>query len=92
VVREYCGHGIGRVYHEDPQVLHYGKPGTGLRLEKGMTFTVEPMVNAGKPHTRLLPDGWTVVTKDHSLSAQWEHTVAVTDDGFEILTPWPDAA
>ena len=92
VVREYCGHGIGRGYHEDPQVLHYGKPGTGLRLEKGMTFTVEPMVNAGKPHTRLLPDGWTVVTKDHSLSAQWEHTVAVTDDGFEILTPWPDAA
>ena len=92
VVREYCGHGIGRVYHEDPQVLHYGKPGTGLRLEKGMTFTVEPMVNAGKPHTRLLPDGWTVVTKDHSLSAQWEHTVAVTDDGFEILPPWPDAA
>ena len=92
VVREYCGHGIGRVYHEDPQVLHYGKPGTGLRLEKGMTFTVEPMVNAGKPHTRLLPDGWTVVTKDHSLSAQWEQTVAVTDDGFEILTPWPDAA
>ena len=92
VVREYCGHGIGRVYHDDPQVLHYGKPGTGLRLEKGMTFTVEPMVNAGKPHTRLLPDGWTVVTKDHSLSAQWEHTVAVTDDGFEILTPWPDAA
>ena len=92
VVREYCGHGIGRVYHEDPQVLHYGKPNTGLRLEKGMTFTVEPMVNAGKPHTRLLPDGWTVVTKDHSLSAQWEHTIAVTDDGFEILTPWPKAA
>jgi methionyl aminopeptidase len=92
VVREYCGHGIGRVYHEDPQVLHYGKPHSGLRLEKGMTFTVEPMVNAGKPHTRLLPDGWTVVTKDHSLSAQWEHTIAVTDDGFEILTPWPEAA
>ncbi|HEX7111139.1 MAG TPA: type I methionyl aminopeptidase, partial [Mizugakiibacter sp.] len=79
VVREYCGHGIGTIYHEDPQVLHYGRPGTGLRLEKGMTFTIEPMVNAGKPHTRLLPDGWTVVTKDHSLSAQWEHTIAVTD-------------
>jgi len=92
VVREYCGHGIGKVYHEDPQVLHYGHRGTGLKLEKGMTFTVEPMVNAGKPQTRLLPDGWTVVTKDHSLSAQWEHTIAVTDDGFEILTPWPKAA
>jgi methionyl aminopeptidase len=92
VVREYCGHGIGRVYHEDPQVLHYGQPGTGLRLLPGMTFTIEPMVNAGKPHTRLLPDGWTVVTRDHSLSAQWEHTVAVTEDGVEILTPWPKAA
>lgn len=92
VVREYCGHGIGTVYHDEPQVLHYGRPGTGLRLEKGMTFTVEPMVNAGKPHTRLLPDGWTVVTKDHTLSAQWEHTIVVTDDGFEILTPWPQAA
>ncbi|HEU4663314.1 MAG TPA: type I methionyl aminopeptidase [Dokdonella sp.] len=92
VVREYCGHGIGQVYHEDPQVLHYGHPGAGLRLQKGMTFTVEPMINAGKPHTRLLPDGWTVVTKDHSLSAQWEHTVAVTDDGYEILTAWPSAA
>jgi len=92
VVREYCGHGIGTVYHEDPQVLHYGQRGTGLRLQEGMTFTVEPMINAGKPHTRLLPDGWTVVTKDHSLSAQWEHTVAVTADGFEILTPWPKAA
>ena len=91
VVREYCGHGIGQIYHEDPQVLHYGQPGTGLKLKKGMTFTIEPMVNAGKPHTRLLPDGWTVVTKDHSLSAQWEHTIAVTDDGYEILTPWPDA-
>jgi methionyl aminopeptidase len=91
VVREYCGHGIGRIYHDDPQVLHYGRAGEGLRLEKGMTFTVEPMVNAGKRHTRSLPDGWTVVTKDHSLSAQWEHTVVVTDDGFEILTPWPDA-
>ncbi|MBA8884940.1 type I methionyl aminopeptidase [Dokdonella fugitiva] len=92
VVREYCGHGIGRIYHEDPQVLHYGQPGAGLKLQKGMTFTVEPMINAGKPHTRLLPDGWTVVTKDHSLSAQWEHTIAVTDDGYEILTAWPSAA
>jgi len=92
VVREYCGHGIGQIYHEDPQVLHYGHRGQGLRLEKGMTFTVEPMVNAGKPQTRLLPDGWTVVTRDHSLSAQWEHTVTVTDDGFEILTPWPKVA
>ena len=89
VVREYCGHGIGRVYHEDPQVLHYGLPGTGLRLEKGMTFTIEPMVNEGQRHTRLMPDGWTVVTKDRSLSAQWEHTVAVTDNGVEILTRVP---
>ncbi|HZX89209.1 MAG TPA: type I methionyl aminopeptidase [Rudaea sp.] len=92
VVREYCGHGIGTVYHEDPQVLHYGQRGSGLQLREGMTFTIEPMVNAGKPQTRLLPDGWTVVTKDHSLSAQWEHTIAVTDKGFEILTPWPVAA
>jgi len=89
VVREYCGHGIGRIYHEDPQVLHYGQPGTGLVLEKGMTFTIEPMVNEGARHTRLLNDGWTVVTKDRSLSAQWEHTVAVTDDGVEILTRLP---
>ncbi len=86
VVREYCGHGIGRIYHEDPQVLHYGEPGTGLELVPGMTFTVEPMVNAGKRHVRLLPDGWTVVTKDHSLSAQWEHTVLVTQSGVEVLT------
>ncbi|MEZ5540941.1 MAG: type I methionyl aminopeptidase [Pseudomonadota bacterium] len=86
IVREYCGHGIGREFHEDPQVLHYGKPGTGLRLEAGMTFTIEPMVNAGKRFTRLLPDGWTVVTKDHSLSAQWEHTILVTPDGHEVLT------
>lgn len=86
VVREYCGHGIGLNFHEDPQVLHYGKPGTGLTLEPGMTFTIEPMVNAGRRHVRLLPDGWTVVTKDHSLSAQWEHTVLVTDDGYEVLT------
>jgi len=86
VVREYCGHGIGRIYHEDPQVLHYGEPGTGLELKPGMTFTVEPMVNAGKRHVRLLPDGWTVITKDHSLSAQWEHTILVTDQGHEVLT------
>jgi len=86
VVREYCGHGIGRIYHEDPQVLHYGEPGTGLELKTGMTFTVEPMVNAGKRHVRLLPDGWTVVTKDHSLSAQWEHTVLVTESGVDVLT------
>ena len=92
VVREYCGHGIGRVYHEDPQVLHYGQAGAGLKLKQGMTFTIEPMINAGKPQTRLLPDGWTVVTRDHSLSAQWEHTIAVTETGFEILTPWPNAA
>jgi methionyl aminopeptidase len=86
VVREYCGHGIGRIYHEDPQVLHYGKPGTGLELRAGMTFTIEPMINAGKRDVKLLPDGWTVVTRDHSLSAQWEHTVLVTGDGFEVLT------
>jgi methionyl aminopeptidase len=86
VVREYCGHGIGRVYHEDPQVLHYGEPGTGLELKEGMTFTIEPMINAGRRHVRLLPDGWTVVTKDHSLSAQWEHTVLVTATGHEVLT------
>ena len=86
VVREYCGHGIGRVYHEDPQVLHYGKPGTGTELRPGMTFTIEPMINAGKRDVKLLPDGWTVVTRDRSLSAQWEHTVLVTDDGFEVLT------
>ena len=89
VVREYCGHGIGQIYHEDPQVLHYGRPGAGLKLEKGMTFTIEPMINAGARHTRLLPDGWTVVTKDRSLSAQWEHTVTVTDDGVEVLTRIP---
>jgi methionyl aminopeptidase len=86
VVREYCGHGIGREFHEDPQVLHYGKPGTGMELLPGMTFTIEPMVNAGKRQVRLLPDGWTVVTKDHSLSAQWEHTILVTEDGHEVLT------
>jgi methionyl aminopeptidase len=86
VVREYCGHGIGRVFHEDPQVLHYGKPGTGLELVPGMTITVEPMINAGRREVKLLSDGWTVVTKDHSLSAQWEHTVLVTETGFEVLT------
>jgi methionyl aminopeptidase len=86
VVREYCGHGIGRVYHEDPQVLHYGKPGTGLELQPGMTFTIEPMINAGRRDVRLLPDGWTVVTKDQSLSAQWEHTILVVEDGYEVLT------
>ena len=86
VVREYCGHGIGRVYHEDPQVLHYGEPGTGIALQSGMTFTIEPMVNAGRRHVRLLPDGWTVITKDHSLSAQWEHTVLVTETGVDVLT------
>ena len=86
IVREYCGHGIGRAFHEDPQVLHYGTPNTGMELRPGMTLTVEPMVNAGKRQVRLLPDGWTVVTKDHSLSAQWEHTVLITDTGYEVLT------
>jgi methionyl aminopeptidase len=86
VVREYCGHGIGRDFHEEPQVLHYGEPGTGLVLRPGMCFTIEPMVNAGKRFIKLLPDGWTVVTKDRSLSAQWEHTLLVTEDGHEILT------
>jgi len=86
VVREYCGHGIGRVFHEDPQVLHYGQPNTGFELKEGMTITVEPMVNAGKRNVKLLPDGWTVVTKDHKLSAQWEHTILVTADNFEVLT------
>jgi len=86
VVREYCGHGIGRVFHEEPQVLHYGSPDTGMTLETGMTFTIEPMLNAGKKETRLMPDQWTVVTRDRSLSAQWEHTVLVTDEGYEILT------
>ncbi|MGH8609602.1 MAG: type I methionyl aminopeptidase [Gammaproteobacteria bacterium] len=86
VVREYCGHGIGREFHEEPQVLHYGKVGTGLILAPGMTFTIEPMVNAGKRHVKLLPDNWTVVTKDRSPSAQWEHTVLVTEIGHEVLT------
>ena len=91
IVREYCGHGIGQVFHEDPQVLHYGSAGTGMELKSGMTLTVEPMVNAGKPAVKLLPDGWTVVTKDHSLSAQWEHTVLITDTGHEVLTLGADA-
>ena len=86
VVREYCGHGIGLAFHEAPQILHYGRPGTGMQLEAGMTFTIEPMINAGKRFVKLLPDHWTVVTKDHRPSAQWEHTVLVTDDGVEILT------
>lgn len=90
VVREYCGHGIGQIYHDAPQVLHYGQRGHGLKLEPGMVFTIEPMLNAGKRETQELADGWTVVTKDRSLSAQWEHMVAVTDDGFEVLTAWPD--
>ncbi len=89
VVREYCGHGIGRKFHDEPQILHYGTRGTGLILEPGMTFTVEPMINAGNRNVKLLPDGWTVVTKDHSLSAQWEHTVLVTDTGYEVLTRRP---
>jgi len=86
VVREFCGHGIGAKFHEDPQVVHYGKPGTGIRLETGMIFTIEPMINAGKAAVRELADGWTIVTKDHSLSAQWEHTILVTETGFEVLT------
>lgn len=87
VVREYCGHGIGEVFHEDPQVLHYGKRGTGLVLEPGMTFTIEPMINAGRRHTKLnQKDGWTVTTRDGRLSAQWEHTIGVTEDGCEIFT------
>jgi methionyl aminopeptidase len=90
VVREYCGHGIGREFHEDPQVLHYGEPGTGTPLQSGMTFTIEPMINAGRREVRLLPDHWTVVTRDHSLSAQWEHTILVTDEGYEVLTQLPD--
>lgn len=90
VVREFCGHGIGRVYHDDPQVLHVGKPGKGLTLRAGMIFTIEPMLNAGKAANRVLADGWTVVTRDHSLSAQWEHMVAVTDTGVSVLTEWPD--
>ncbi|MDX1669918.1 MAG: type I methionyl aminopeptidase [Limnobacter sp.] len=86
VVREFCGHGIGKNFHEEPQVLHYGMPGAGVVLEPGMIFTVEPMLNAGRRDIKEMPDGWTIVTKDHSLSAQWEHTVLVTESGFEIMT------
>jgi methionyl aminopeptidase len=91
VVREYCGHGIGREFHEEPQVLHYGRPGTGIELRPGMTFTIEPMINAGRKEVKLLADNWTVVTRDHSLSAQWEHTVLVTETGVEVLTRLPGA-
>lgn len=90
VVREYCGHGIGKVYHEQPDILHYGQPGMGMVLQTGMVFTIEPMVNLGKAKVKELKDGWTVVTADHSLSAQWEHMVVVTDTGFELLSPWPE--
>jgi methionyl aminopeptidase len=86
VVREFCGHGIGRRFHDEPQVVHYGRPNTGMVLEEGMTFTIEPMINAGKRHVKILPDQWTVVTKDHKLSAQWEHTILVTRGGAEVLT------
>jgi methionyl aminopeptidase len=89
VVREYCGHGIGKGFHEDPQVLHYGRTGTGEILVPGMVFTIEPMINLGRRDTKLLPDGWTVVTRDRSLSAQWEHTMAVTEDGCDVLTRLP---
>jgi methionyl aminopeptidase len=86
VVREFCGHGIGKKFHEEPQVLHYGKAGTGVALEAGMIITIEPMINLGKQHVKVLADGWTAVTKDRSLSAQWEHTILVTADSYEILT------
>ena len=89
IVKEFCGHGIGRNFHEEPQVLHYGRPGTGIRLQAGMTFTIEPMINAGRAAIRELADGWTIVTKDHSLSAQWEHTILVTESGHEVLTVSP---
>lgn len=89
VVREYCGHGIGADFHEDPQVLHYGKPDTGITLKPGMIFTIEPMVNTGKREVKVLPDKWTVVTRDRSLSAQWEHTILVTEDGYDVLTKLP---
>ena len=92
VVQEYCGHGIGREFHEEPQILHYGKRGTGVEMRPGMTFTVEPMINFGKRHCRLLDDGWTVVTKDKSWSAQFEHTILITEDGHEVLTVVPDGA
>jgi len=86
VVRDYCGHGIGMEFHQEPQVLHFGIPGTGMELREGMTFTIEPMINAGKHHTKLKPDGWTAETRDGRLSAQWEHTLLVTADGVEVLT------
>ncbi len=86
VVREFCGHGIGDVFHDEPQVLHYGRPGTGLEIQEGMAFTIEPMINAGRRHVKMLGDQWTVVTKDHKLSAQWEHTILVTASGAEVLT------
>jgi methionyl aminopeptidase len=86
VVREFCGHGIGKKFHEDPQVLHYGRPGTGLKLQQGMMFTIEPMINAGKRDIRQMGDGWSIVTKDRSLSAQWEHTILVTATGYEVMT------
>lgn len=92
IVREYCGHGIGLKFHEEPQVLHYGKAGTGISLEEGMTFTIEPMVNVGKREIKVLPDEWTVITRDRSLSAQWEHTILVTRDGYEVLTLRKDEA
>ncbi len=90
IVKEYCGHGIGKIYHDEPQILHYGTPGTGIELKEGMTFTIEPMINSGKAQVRVLSDEWTVVTKDHSLSAQWEHTILVTADGYEVLTLAPN--
>jgi methionyl aminopeptidase len=86
VVREFCGHGIGKVFHSEPQILHYGRPGQGLKLKAGMIFTIEPMINAGKRDIKQMPDGWTIVTKDRSLSAQWEHTILVTDTGYEVMT------
>ena len=86
MVREYCGHGIGQRFHEEPQVMHYGRPGTMEELKTGMTFTIEPMVNAGKRDIKAMGDGWTIVTKDRSLSAQWEHTIVVTETGYEVLT------
>ena len=86
VVREFCGHGIGKGFHEEPQILHYGQKGQGLKLKEGMIFTIEPMINAGRKEIRMMPDGWTVVTKDRSLSAQWEHTILVTSNGYEVLT------
>jgi methionyl aminopeptidase len=90
IVRDYCGHGIGQTYHDEPQVLHYGYPGQGMALQEGMIFTIEPMLNMGKHDTKELDDGWTVITKDQSLSAQWEHMVVVTADGYDVLTTWPE--